>query len=261
MFDTNHVSNMLKSARIKKNLTQSALAERLSVTYQAVSNWERGNSLPDISNLPAICQILDINLYELLGASQNHEFVDKVLSGSYDLSEETIETIASVAPIIPPEQLTTALRNTKSSVKNMAVLIQIAPFVDEETINTLGENVIPTNYGEIAALAPFVSQTTCEKWIDLLDDSAEYSLDVGLLSALGPFLSIDKMDQLSERVIPDTLVVLDAVAPFLSQHALDKLANRLESISPDDYIVGVQCLSPFLSKDVLMALHQKVIRE
>ena len=244
MFDTNHVSNMLKSARIKKNLTQSALAERLSVTYQAVSNWERGNSLPDISNLPAICQILD-----------------KVLSGSYDLSEETIETIASVAPIIPPEQLTTALRNAKSSVKNMAVLIQIAPFVDEETINTLGENVIPTNYGEIAALAPFVSQTTCEKWIDLLDDSAEYSLDVGLLSALGPFLSIDKMDQLSERVIPDTLVVLDAVAPFLSQHALDKLANRLESISPDDYIVGVQCLSPFLSKDVLIGLHQKVIRE
>ena len=91
MFDTNHVSNMLKNARVKKNLTQSALAEELGVTYQAVSNWERGNSLPDISNLPAICQILDVNLYELLGASQDSEFVNKVLSGSYDLTGESIE--------------------------------------------------------------------------------------------------------------------------------------------------------------------------
>ena len=35
MFDVNQVSHILKEARIKKNLTQSALAEQLGVTYQA----------------------------------------------------------------------------------------------------------------------------------------------------------------------------------------------------------------------------------
>ena len=33
MFDVNHVSNMLKEARIRKNLTQSSLADKLNVTY------------------------------------------------------------------------------------------------------------------------------------------------------------------------------------------------------------------------------------
>ena len=261
MFDTNHVSNMLKNARVKKNLTQSALAEKLGVTYQAVSNWERGNSLPDISNLPAICQILDVNLYVLLGASQGSEFVNKVLSGSYDLTGESIENIVSMAPMIPPEQLITALKNNDSPIRDMSVLIQIAPFVDGDTLEELGKNVVPTNFGEIIALTPFVSGATCAKWIDMLDSIEECDLDVGLLSALGPFLPTEKMDRLSERVIPDTLVVLDSVAPFLSQAALDNLANRLDSISLDDYLVGVQCLAPFLSKETLMKLHQKVVNE
>ncbi len=256
MFDVNHVSNTLKNARIKKNLTQSELAERLGLTYQAVSNWERGNSLPDISNLSSICRLLDIDIYELLGASKNFELFDGFLDG---LSKEPIENIALAAPLLPPDQLKAALKDKQ--IKDMSVLIQFAPFVDEELLETLGKDAVPLEIGEIVELAPFVSESTCVKWIDMLDKSSDFELDVGLLSALGPFLPLEKLDYLSERVIPESLVALNSVAPFLSQKALDKLVDKISNVSMEEYITGIECLSPFLSKETLIRLRKKVKAE
>ncbi|MBQ9460149.1 MAG: helix-turn-helix domain-containing protein [Oscillospiraceae bacterium] len=259
MFDVSHVSSTLKNARIKKNLTQSALADRLGVTYQAVSNWERGNSLPDISNLGNLCDILDVNLYELIGATQNAELVDELLSGSCDLREASIRDVASIAPMLPPEQLMSVVEAIADEIKEMAVLVQLAPFIDSDLIEKIGAALVPTSIGEIVALSPFVSNEMCAAWIEKLDDVRDFELDVGLLSALGPYLSREKMDQLSERVVPDTLIVLDSVAPFLSRDALERLADRLETITFDDYAVGMECLSPFLSKDAMRRLHKKIV--
>ena len=44
MFDTNKVAANIKNARVKKNMTQMNLADEMGVSYQAVSNWERGVS-------------------------------------------------------------------------------------------------------------------------------------------------------------------------------------------------------------------------
>ena len=48
-------------------MTQTDLADAMGVSYQAVSNWERGNSMPDISKIPDLCRILDLNFEEMLG--------------------------------------------------------------------------------------------------------------------------------------------------------------------------------------------------
>ena len=55
MFDTMMIAKRIKQARIDKNLTQLQLADMMEVSYQAVSNWERGNSMPDISKLADLC--------------------------------------------------------------------------------------------------------------------------------------------------------------------------------------------------------------
>ena len=78
MFNINDVSRMLREARIQKNLTQNALADQMGVTYQAVSNWERGTSVPDISNLARLCEILELDLYKLVGSSQNRELTEEL---------------------------------------------------------------------------------------------------------------------------------------------------------------------------------------
>lgn len=51
MFDTARIAQKIKEARIARNMTQMNLADAMEVSYQAVSNWERGNSMPDIAKL------------------------------------------------------------------------------------------------------------------------------------------------------------------------------------------------------------------
>ncbi len=60
------VGKNLKNIRKKNNLTQDELAEKLSVTRQAVSNWENGKTEPDIETLTNISQIFDISIDELV---------------------------------------------------------------------------------------------------------------------------------------------------------------------------------------------------
>ena len=45
MFDVAKIAKHIRELRISKNMTQMNLADELGVSYQAVSNWERGGSL------------------------------------------------------------------------------------------------------------------------------------------------------------------------------------------------------------------------
>lgn len=56
----------LTQYRKKNNLTQDAVAERLSVTPQAVSKWENDASCPDIMLLPQIATLYETTVDELL---------------------------------------------------------------------------------------------------------------------------------------------------------------------------------------------------
>ncbi len=64
--DQNKIGNLIKELRKKNNLTQEKFAERYGVTYQAVSKWENGKNIPDISLLKQICDDYNININELL---------------------------------------------------------------------------------------------------------------------------------------------------------------------------------------------------
>ena len=56
----------LAEARKNRQLTQEKLAEKLGVSFQAVSSWERGESLPDTARLPELAAELDVSLDALM---------------------------------------------------------------------------------------------------------------------------------------------------------------------------------------------------
>ena len=51
--------------------TQQGLAEKLGVSHQAVSNWERGESMPDISLLPKLAAVLGTTTDNILSADRD----------------------------------------------------------------------------------------------------------------------------------------------------------------------------------------------
>ena len=62
----NEIGKNIAALRKKKGLTQQELGDKLFVTDKAVSKWERGIGLPDISILEKLADILDTDIYELL---------------------------------------------------------------------------------------------------------------------------------------------------------------------------------------------------
>ena len=64
----------IKSARLGAKLTQDELAENISVTRQAVSNWENGKTEPDIDTLTKLAEVTNVTVEELIyGINPNDE--------------------------------------------------------------------------------------------------------------------------------------------------------------------------------------------
>lgn len=55
--------------RKEKGMTQEDLAQKLGLTFQAVSKWETAQTMPDISLLPKLSQLLEVSVDRLLGYS------------------------------------------------------------------------------------------------------------------------------------------------------------------------------------------------
>ena len=63
----------IKELRNKHGLTQNELAEKLFVSYQAVSQWENGTTNPDINTLVELAKTFNISLDELFDLKINNK--------------------------------------------------------------------------------------------------------------------------------------------------------------------------------------------
>ncbi|WP_026662969.1 helix-turn-helix domain-containing protein [Butyrivibrio proteoclasticus] len=107
----NYLPANLKKYRIQKELTQEDVAEFLGITAQSVSKWERGESYPDITLLPALANIFETSVDLLLGmdtirAEQTRLDIHKKAisfqrSGNYDMAEKTYREALLIYPNKP----------------------------------------------------------------------------------------------------------------------------------------------------------------
>ena len=63
----------IRELRTQRRMSQEALAAQLDISRQAVAKWENGTSMPSTANLLALCEVLQIELTELLSAGQAME--------------------------------------------------------------------------------------------------------------------------------------------------------------------------------------------
>ncbi|MCR4805652.1 MAG: helix-turn-helix domain-containing protein [Clostridia bacterium] len=87
------LTNKIKNLRTARRITQDALAEALGVSAQAVSKWERGLAMPDVSLLPELAVYFGVTLDELFGLSEEKEY-DRIQNVIWDkrlLSHEELD--------------------------------------------------------------------------------------------------------------------------------------------------------------------------
>ena len=73
------IGKFISKCRKDKKLTQEQLSEKLGISDRAVSKWERGLCLPDASIMLPLCEILGINVNELLSGEMinNKDYTKK----------------------------------------------------------------------------------------------------------------------------------------------------------------------------------------
>ncbi len=90
----NNMGETICQYRQMRKMTQEEFASRIGVTAQAVSKWERGNGLPDVSLLAGICKVLGVSANSLIGVEE------KVVENGNVAAEQEIKNNMIAEPLV-----------------------------------------------------------------------------------------------------------------------------------------------------------------
>ena len=80
------LGDKIRALRKSKNISQEVLAQYLGVSFQAVSKWENGENLPDVTMIPAIAIFFDVSTDELFD-SNRLETEEKIQQACWDIAD------------------------------------------------------------------------------------------------------------------------------------------------------------------------------
>lgn len=90
------VSKNLKKIRTEKKLTQDALAEKLHVTRQAISNWENDKTKPDIEALEMLAEVLEVDIEELIYGEKREAIISQDKTKQKNRIKVTLAVVGSI---------------------------------------------------------------------------------------------------------------------------------------------------------------------
>ena len=246
------IGSKIADLRKSKNMTQMELAEKLYVSYQAVSSWERGLTMPEISKLPDISQVLQVSVDELLDNVNHAAIVKTILSGGDAAADIPFPELAEIAPMLRPNQVDSLTRKG-GKVSSIAELRHIAPFASKEVLDELAKDITEAgDLSELRHIAPFVSRS-------ILDELAKKAPagELSRLKDIAPFVSKEVLDELAVLAIENNSInALRHIAPFVSRDILDELAAKCTDVKD---ISKLRHIAPFVSKKVLDELAQMAV--
>lgn len=228
MFDMNKIGKKIKTARTEKNMTQMDLADAMGISYQAVSNWERGHSMPDISKLPELCNILSLNLDEFLSNDDTIKTVKKMIDD--EEAPISLEELADVAPIVPPKKMEQIIEDNENNDDFIDVdaLIALAPFLDDDYLSQLAEQIAFDHLEQLVGLAPFIAEDVLGEIV--LKYAGTYEGTIDAIIALAPFLEENTLDQMVDIYLTTDICDFSefvGLCPFLDEKTVRKIADHV----------------------------------
>lgn len=249
VFDMMKVGRNISKLRKKIGITQMGLADRLNISYQAVSNWERGETMPDISKLPQIAEIFDVSIDEILDEGKGTEILRSMLDHSTEdylqHNEVSLKDISEIAPLLKPEQVDEFVANAEDNVE-IGDLLSIAPFVSEETIDRIAKQVFEKEgIYVLVSLAPFMSEAAIDEYVKQSFEKA----GIHSLVAMAPFISQGAIDECAKMAVEkEGITAIVSLAPFISTEAIDECAKKAFE---KEGLKALVSIAPFISRGIL----------
>jgi transcriptional regulator with XRE-family HTH domain len=255
MFDMTSIGKKISVARKINNMTQMELADKMNVSFQAVSSWERGISMPDISKLPDIVSLLGLSIDELLG--KNAYAVNAVISDNWDeYSKEQNITgveVVDIISILKPRQ-TDDFFAQNEELLNIQEIEQTLPFLGDDMCSKLFLKYIGKNaFTQAEKIAPFVA-------VELTNQIVSQKLDEGCkVGNLIAFMDCDIRDSMILRVFQEKGVqAINDFLPFASKSAIEKIALIEYENNKLRYF---ECLAPFVDQKMLSDMAKNAIEK
>lgn len=172
--------------RRRKKITQIELAEKMYISFQAVSNWERGQTMPDLTRIYELAQIFDVS-------------VDELLNGQSEITTIQAEETKSVVK----EENKNIVNMKGNNTMKFNEIKNAAEFMSQELIDEILQKYMKEHLGEDDGffwhMIEYVSDECREqiKNSEYMKKLAEKVLNekgTGALWQIGEYLSKDAVD-------------------------------------------------------------------
>ncbi len=219
MFNMQKIGKKISTLRKEENMTQMELADRLGISFQAVSNWERGNSMPDISKLPELAEIFGVTVDELLG--EKSALVEAAINDNLEecmiKQSASAEDISAVLPILKPDQVNTIVTNADKL--NWEAIHGMLPFMDGDDVKEFALQAV--EQGEkLEGFLPFMDE----------DDIREFALQAQERGeAIGvylPFMDEDDVKGFALQAL-ERGERIEGFLPFMDEDDVKELAMKV----------------------------------
>jgi len=267
MIDSRITGVYISHLRHAKDWTQLELADKLNVTHQAVSRWEKGDSFPDIATLSNMATLFGVSVDDLLnggpgaprqpGKATTGDLLAELSKGHTETvarqvqnEEADIESLIDAAKLARPSQVDKVMHDLSGLHLTREQVVELCPFVSKEVLRDLVANLTPEDMdqGLLSDLAPFLDRETMD---GLVRRALDGDVEAQYVVELAPFLSRETLDMLVERISEGKMdpEYLEHLAPFLSRASLTRLVEKVgEGGLSMEHVVS---LAPFLPREAL----------
>ncbi|MBQ8496391.1 MAG: helix-turn-helix domain-containing protein [Clostridia bacterium] len=171
MFDADLFCANLSTLRRNADMTQSELADKLNLTRQAVSRYEKGDSFPDISILVKIAKIFNISIDELIGAGTPTDGEQELLKNAalgkdINCCHCNIRELENIAPFLKPSVLDRAVQGFAAQGIDISNFISLFSYMSDR------------GFWELLSTSDFnrIDESLLEKMLPFLNFSAKISI-------------------------------------------------------------------------------------
>ena len=238
-FDMARIGQTIARLRREHNMTQMALADAMGVSFQAVSNWERGQSMPDISKLPELAELFGTTIDALLGC--HSPLIKKAAENKLDeLPTPTVEEVAEAAPLLPPAQIDD-LTDRLLELPNLPDMTELLRFLPTTKVDALLLQRMEAGK-PLKEYALFASTNA-------VDATARAHEQQGLpIDDIAPFMSADCVAEIARsRTAAGRSIA--GLLPFLCENSVNELARQREALGH-----SIDDLLPFMSENALAGI-------